>query len=118
MFSDKDNVVTSDVENSVIGKQMRITGTVISSGKVICVGQFDGTVECETFHILPGGKFNGEISASNVIIEGVVIGKISAGSVKLETSADFNGDVCYSNIEIEEGARVVASFSRDQVKNG
>lgn len=48
-------------ESSMIGQDMRITGSVISDRAVICAGQLDGNVECESFHIFPGGKLNGDI---------------------------------------------------------
>ena len=54
MFSDKENVAIDASESSMIGQNMRITGSVISDGVMIWVRQLDGTVECESLHILPG----------------------------------------------------------------
>ena len=64
MFIDKENVTTEASESSMIGQNMRITGSIISDGAVICAGQLDGTVECESFHIFPGGKLNGDMMAN------------------------------------------------------
>ena len=64
MFSDKKNVAIDASESSMIGQDMRITGGVISDGAVICAGQLDGNVECESLHIFPVGKLNGDIMAN------------------------------------------------------
>ena len=64
MFSDKKNVTIDASESSMVGQDMRITGSVVSDGAVICAGQFDGNVECESFHIFPGGKLNGDMMAN------------------------------------------------------
>jgi cytoskeletal protein CcmA (bactofilin family) len=45
---------------------------------VICAGQLNDNVECESLHILPGGKLNGDIMANHVIIDGLVIGNVKA----------------------------------------
>ena len=64
MFSDKENVAIDASKNSIIGLNMRITSSVISDEAVICAGQLDGKVECESFYIFPGGKLNGDIIAT------------------------------------------------------
>mgnify|MGYP001157574562 FL=1 len=118
MFSDKENVAIDASESSMIGQNMRITGSVISDGAVICAGQLDGTVECKSLHILPGGKLNGDIKANHVIIDGLVIGNVKAERVQLAQHADFSGDLCCAGIAVDEGAKIQASFSRDQIQNG
>ena len=113
MFSDKENVAIDASESSMIGQNMRITSSVISDGAVICAGQLDGTVECESLHILPGGKFNGDIKANHVIIDGLVIGNVKAERVQMAQHADFSLDLCCAGIEVDEGAKIQASISRD-----
>ena len=78
MFSDKENVEIDALESSMIGLNMRIIGSAISDGAVICAGQLNDNVECESLHILPGGKLNGDIMANHVIIDGLVIGNVKA----------------------------------------
>ena len=105
MFSDKENVVIDALESSMIGLNMRITGSVISDGAVICAGQLDGNVECESLHILSGGKLNGDIMTKHVIIEGLVIGNVKAERVQMAQHADFSGDLCCAGIAVCEGAK-------------
>jgi cytoskeletal protein CcmA (bactofilin family) len=50
---------------------------------VICAGQLNDNVECESLHILPGGKLNGDIMANHVIIDGLVIGNVKAERVQM-----------------------------------
>lgn len=115
MFSDKENVAIDASEFSMIGRNMRITGSVISDGAVTCAGQLDGNVECESLHILPGGKLNGDIKAIHVTIDGLVIGNVEAERVQMAQHADFKGDLCCVGIAVDEGAKIQASFSRDKV---
>ena len=88
MFSDKENVAIDASESPMIGQNTRITGSVISDGAVICAGQLDGTVECESLHILLGRKLNGVIKAIHVIIKGLMIGNVKAERVQMAQHAD------------------------------
>ena len=47
-----------------------------------------------------------------------VIGKVKAERVQLAQHADFSGDLCCAGIAVDEGAKIQASFSRDQIQNG
>ena len=118
MFSDKENVTIDASKSSMIGQNMRITGSVISGAAVICAGQLDGTVECESLHILLGGKLNGDIKVEHVIVDGLMIDNVKAERVPLAQHADFSGDLCSAGIAVDEGAKIQASFSRDQIQNG
>ena len=115
MFSDKENVALDAPESSMIGQNMRITGSVISDGAVICAGQLVGTVECESLHILLGRKLNSAIKAKHATIDGLMIGNVQAERVQLAQHADFSGDLCYVGIAADEGAKIQASFSRDRI---
>ena len=113
MFSDKENLAIDASESSIIGLNMRITSSVLSHGAVICAGKIDGNVECESLHILPRGKLNGDILANHVIIDGLVIGNVKAKRVQMARHADFSLDLCCAGIEVDEGAKIQASSSRD-----
>ena len=118
MFGNQDNMTEVKPISSRIGEDMRITGTVISDGSVVCAGQLEGTIECDNLHILLGGALNGDIKAKTVTIDGVMVGTVKAGTVQLAKHADFNGELCCGSIAIDEGAKIEASFSKGQVKNG
>lgn len=118
MFDNKNKITKAESISSRIGEDMRITGTVISDGSVVCAGQLEGTIECDNLYILPGAKFNGDIKAKSVTIDGVMVGKVNADTVQLAKHADFNGELCCGGIAIDEGAKIEANFSKGQVKNG
>ena len=118
MFGNQENVTEVKPISSRIGEDMRITGTVISDGSVVCAGQLEGTVECDNLHILPGGTLNGDIKVKSVTIDGIMVGKVKAGTVQLAKHADFNGELCCGSIAIDEGAKIEASYSKGQIKNG
>ena len=59
---------------------MRITGTVVSDGSVVCAGQLEGTIECDNLHILPGATLNGDIKAiKSVTIDGKRLARSKQG---------------------------------------
>ena len=118
MFGNKENMAGIEPASSLIGAEMRITGTVISDGLVVCAGHLEGTIECDNLHILPGGTLNGDIKAKSVTIDGVMVGTVKADTVQLAKHADFNGELRCGGIAIDEGAKIEASFSTGQVKNG
>ena len=118
MFGNQDNMTEVKPISSSIGQDMRITGTVISDGSVVCADQLEGTIEYDNLHILLGGALNGDIKAKTVTIDGVMVGTVKAGTVQLAKHADFNGELCCGSIAIDEGAKIEASFSKGQVKNG
>ena len=118
MFGNQDNMTEVKPISSLISEDMRITGTVISDGSVVCAGRLEGTIECDNLHILPGATLNGDIKAKSVIIDGMMVGTVKAGTVQLSKHADFSGELCCGGIAIDEGAKIEASFSKGQVKNG
>ena len=90
--------------SSRIGENMRITGTVISDGLVVCAGQqLEGTIECDNLHIMLGGTLNGDIKAKSVTIDGMMVGKVKADIVQLAKHADFNIELYCGGIAIDEG---------------
>ena len=118
MFGNKDNMTEFEPISSRIGEDMRITGTVISDGSVVCAGQLEGTIECDNLHILLGVTLNGDIKAQPVTIDGVMVDTVKAVTVQLAIHADFNGEFCCGTIATDEGAKIEASLSKGQVKNG
>ena len=118
MFGNKDTLTEVTPISSRIGENMRITGTVISDGLVVCAGQLEGTIECDNLHIMLGGTLNGHINAKSVTIDGMMVGKVKADIVQLAKHADFNTELYCGGIAIDEGASIVANFSKGQVKNG
>ena len=105
-------------EGSVIAPDMRITGTVVSKGSIVCAGQLEGNVNCETFKILQTGKLTGDIHAKSVIVNGSVIGNIVATRVQLEENANFIGELCCTGLAVDPGAKFEAKCKREKAKNG
>ena len=51
--------------------------------------------------------------ANHVIVAGLMIGNVKAERVQMAQNADFSGDLFCAGIEVDEGAKIQASFSRD-----
>ena len=50
---------------------------------------------------------------NQVVIDGLMIDNVKAERVQMAQHADFSGDLFCAGIEVDEGAKIQASFSRD-----
>jgi len=58
---------------SLIDKDMRITGSVVSAGDIILAGVLDGEINCRNLVVADNGRLNGTINSQNTEICGEVI---------------------------------------------
>ena len=97
---------------SVIGTNVRITGSIIASERLVFAGCLDGELDGDSIHITSEGQVNGDVSAKDLLVEGRIDGKIKAVKVRLTPSAVFRGEMASSGITIDEGADIEATFSK------
>ncbi len=97
----------SKSDETIIGEEITIDGSIRGKGNLIIEGIMKGTVEMDKHNFTVGskGRVEGEILAKDVIISGVLHGDVKAlGQVKITQSADFNGKIIANSISIENGA--------------
>ena len=99
-------------EGSMISTNVRITGSIIATERLVFAGYLDGDLDGESIHITAEGWVKGDVSATNLVIDGRIEGKVTAVKVRLKPSAVFRGEMVSSGITIDEGADIEATFSK------
>lgn len=98
------NTVKSVTPLSVIARDMRIVGDIITQGEMQVDGVVDGDITCQTLVVGDGGRINGEITSKTVRVHGEVVGKINGEAVVIAKSARVVGDITHATLQIEAGA--------------
>ncbi len=79
-----------------VGKTGFIEGDIVSN-KLIVIGHFVGTAQCEEIEILAGGKVSGQITSSVLMVER---GSFFEGESKLKGSAKGSADTPAGDSEV------------------
>ena len=114
MFKSSPSSSVPSTEDAVIGKNIKLTGSIDSPDAVILHGQVTGDIICKTLEICTDGKLVGNVTAETVIVGGNLKGDVNTTRLKLESSAFVNGEMTYQIIEVEEGAQLEGSFVQQQ----
>jgi cytoskeletal protein CcmA (bactofilin family) len=99
--------VKSD-ETTIIGRSVRIEGTVSSDGNISVDGRIKGEVFCQNnVNVSESGHVVGKINASEVVIGGRVEGSVNAKEkLTLEPQANVKGDILTKTLVVESGAKL------------
>jgi cytoskeletal protein CcmA (bactofilin family) len=107
----------TSTENTIIGKNISIEGSIRGSEHLVIDGSMQGNIEMEKHNFTVGsnGRVEGEIKAQNVKVSGQMIGNIKTrGKVEITREADFMGDIRAKGISIEDGAYFKGSIELAQ----
>ena len=110
MFKSSSSSTHSDSQDAIIGKNIKLTGSIDSPDRVILNGEVTGDVSCTVLEIGIDGRLEGNVKAETVIIDGRLTGDVDATRLKLASSSYVNGEMRYQIIEVEEGAQLEGSF--------
>ena len=122
---------------SIIDKELKIEGSISSSGKLIIKGQVTGTIKgdvviiaedgqvnssaTEVSSITIGGNFQGEVTASKELIilaTGTCAGKVECKDLIVENGGVLNAEVsCKPSSKVNAG-KEKGPFSTPKVKEG
>jgi len=97
---------------SLIDEDMRITGSVTSSGDIILAGVVDGDINCRNLVVENNASLTGSLNTADAVIAGNVKGDVVSDRVQILDTAHFEGDLKCSGIQVEAGAHVVARFNK------
>lgn len=94
--------------NTVIAKDLTVTGTLRGDGVVQIEGTVEGEVSLKGYVIVtPTGSIKGPVEADVIRIAGSVEGKITAHDhLRLEKTGTVEGDVTTVSFVIEDGGRL------------
>ncbi len=122
---------------SIIDRELKIEGSISSSGKLIIKGQVTGTIEGEVVVIAEGGQvnssttkvssitiggnFQGEVTASKelvILATGVCAGKVECKDLIVENGGILNAEVsCKTSSKLSAG-KDSAAFDSQKVQKG
>ena len=88
----------------VIGKELKIVGSVTAKGLVWVYGEIDGELHCTSLVIDKGAHVSGTVAADRIVVDGKVEGPIQGGKVILKSRAQVVGDIHHQSLAIESGA--------------
>ena len=91
-------------QGMVIGKGLKVVGSVTAEGLVWVYGQIDGELHCTSLVIDRDGHISGTVTAERVVVDGKVEGPIKGVKVVLKSRAQVVGDLQYQSLAIESGA--------------
>lgn len=94
--------------NTVIAKDLTVTGTLCGEGVVQIEGTVEGEVSLKGYMIItPTGRVRGPVEADVIRIAGSVEGDITAHDhLRLEKTGTIDGDVKTFSFVIEDGGRL------------
>ena len=88
----------------VMGKELKIVGSVTAKGLVWVYGEIDGELHCTSLVIDKGAHVSGSVAAERIVVDGKVEGPIHGGKVILKSRAQVVGDIHHQSLAIESGA--------------
>lgn len=100
------------VQHSIIGADVTITGDLVSSGDIKIDGRVDGNITCRTLTLGNQPVVNSSIDADTVRICGTFNGEVKASKVVLTKDARVTGDIFQHTLEIESGATLEGNIRR------
>jgi len=88
----------------VIGKELKIVGSVTAKGLVWVYGEIDGELHCTSLVIDRDAHICGTVTGERIVVDGKVEGPIQGGKVVLKSRAQVVGDIHHQSLAIESGA--------------
>lgn len=91
----------------MIGKSLKIKGTISGHEDLYVDGEIEGTVELSgnTLTVGPNGNVNADVKAQVISVQGRLTGNVQAGDrVEISKTGSLEGDLTTARIAIEDGA--------------
>ncbi len=89
---------------SIISADVKMTGTIVSTGEIDINGQIEGDVRASALTVGETGAVKGEVVAESIVVRGTVEGRIRGRKVQLCTGAKVRGDIFHASLAIEPNA--------------
>ena len=101
--------MANETQESVIGSDVEIIGTIKSSGSVRLDGKLEGELLCGGNAILgKSAQVKGNVTATSVSIEGKINGNVLAkDKIEMKATATVNGDIKARRLSVEDGVTFV-----------
>jgi cytoskeletal protein CcmA (bactofilin family) len=105
----------SEEQGAFIAQGTQIRGRIYGDADLVVEGSIEGTISISrTLFIEPQGNIEAEVTAANVEARGQLSGSIRAhDTIHIEANSTTTATLRAPRIEVEEGARMVATFDMD-----
>jgi cytoskeletal protein CcmA (bactofilin family) len=91
----------------VIGRGIKVKGSVGTCRSLVVEGELDATVEVESLRLLEAGLFEGAATVADAELSGRFDGRLTVeGRLRLKPSARVTGEIRYRRIVIEDGGEL------------
>lgn len=97
---------------STISQGLKVTGSILSKGKIQFNGIIKGTLEAKSLYVGEEGFIDGKAIADEAVILGKIKGSLKGKKVRLASSSRIEGDTFHEVIAIEDGAIYEGSIKR------
>ena len=114
-ITQKDNINkknTKQTSPSHLGKDIKISGKIITEGELQIDGIVEGEIEALKLVIEQSAKIIGSVSSEDLVIKGRIIGPVYGRKVRFGATARVEGDTFHETIAIEDGAYYEGSIKR------
>ena len=98
-------------QHSIIGRDLKITGDIVSTGDITVHGEVEGTITCRSL-TLGDTPVISSVTAETVRISGVFDGEIRAKKVCLGRNARVTGNIYHESLEVEAGGSIEGKLAR------
>ena len=91
----------------MIGKSLKVKGTITGHEDLYVDGEIEGTVELEenSLTVGPNGNVSADVKARDITVLGRLTGNVRAGErIEIRKTGSLEGDLTTSRIVIEDGA--------------
>ncbi|MBI1353342.1 MAG: polymer-forming cytoskeletal protein [Acidobacteria bacterium] len=92
---------------ALIGKSLKVKGTITGHEDLYVDGEIEGTVELEenSLTVGPNGNVSADVKARDITVLGRLTGNVKAGErIEIRKTGSLEGDLTTSRIVIEDGA--------------
>ena len=100
------------ISPSHLGKDIKISGKIITEGELQIDGIVEGEIEAIKLVIEQSAKIIGSVSSEDLVIKGRIIGPVYGKKVRFGATARVEGDTFHETIAIEDGAYYEGSIKR------
>ncbi len=102
---------------TIISKDLKIEGDVISLGLIEIEGRIKGKIKGNSVVIREGGLVEGFVVADFLNVKGVFEGDVSAQNISVSSKGKISGNIEYGSLAVEDGASVEGQFKK-MLNNG
>lgn len=100
-----------DELNTIIGKDILVTGNIEAEVDLHIDGRVQGDVRCATLILGERGSVVGNVFAGRIRVSGIIEGGIETTDLAIESTACVTGDVTYSRLRVASGGILAGNMT-------